>query len=99
MHSGRREWGACPGWGRGECYAGMMSDGELRVRARGPFAGESSKDGEVVLVLEGNVSVEEGKQLGEKGGEGERVGRVGFCEVPLGRVKVEYDREMRTFHR
>jgi hypothetical protein len=76
-----------------------MSDRELRVRVRGPFAGESSKDSEVVLVLEGNVGIEEGKQLGEKGSKRERVGRVRCGEVPLGRVEVEYDREMRTFHR
>jgi len=70
----------------------MMSDGELRVRLHsGPFARKSSKDGEVVLMLEGNVGIEEGEQLREKGSKGERVGRVGCGEVPLGRVEVEYD--------
>ena len=55
-------------------------------QAGGPFAGKGSKDGKVVLVLEGNVRVEEGEKLGEKGSEAERVGRVGGGQVPLGRV-------------
>lgn len=63
------------------------------------FAGKGSKDGKVVLVLEGNVGVEEGKELGEKGSESERIGRVGGSQVPLGRAQVEDDRKMRTVHR
>lgn len=64
----------------------MMSDERENGEAGGPFAGKGSKDGKVVLVLEGDVGIEEGKQLGEKGGERERVGWIGGSQVPLGRV-------------
>jgi len=77
----------------------MMSDERENGEAGGPFAGKGSKDGEVVLVLEGDVGVEKGEELGEKGGEGERVGRVGGSQVPLGRVQVEHDGKMGTVHR
>lgn len=77
----------------------MMSDERENGEAGGPFAGKGSKDGKIVLVLEGNVCIEEGEKLGEKGSEGEGVGRVGGGQVPLGRVQVEDDRKMRTVHR
>lgn len=63
-----------------------MSDERENGEAGGPFAGKGSKDGKVVLVLEGDVGIEEGKQLGEKGSERERVGWIGGSQVPLGRV-------------
>lgn len=89
----------CLGRGKGGDWAEMMSDERENGEAGGPFAGKSSKDGKVVLVLEGDVGVEEGEQLREKGGEGERVGWIGGSQVPLGRVQVEDDGEMGTVHR
>jgi hypothetical protein len=89
----------CLGRGKGGDWAEMMSDERENGEAGGPFAGKGSKDGKVVLVLEGDVGIEEGEQLREKGGERERVGWIGGSQVPLGRVQVEDNGKMGTVHR
>lgn len=57
-----------------------------------PFARKGAKDSEHVFMHAGDVGVEEGHELWQKGVEGERLDVVG-CTVPLGGRKVEDDGE------